>query len=258
MSEVAYAVVWDLVGVSYLSLWYWELPLVLCFLALPSACSASVHRSPVSGGLVCFAAPLFRIAFVLQRQVPTVSKGRDSGIPQQSCSSTSEVSFQFSFVREAYLGGSMLQDQEGSWPGAAFHFVHTRDEVQCSATTRSAKGFPCTTWRSRFKSAFGDGEPFPPSSLHGVLLHIPARDVSQSFLVWGLSVVTFCQVVNGPRRTSWPRSWKSAAEWKFVSVRLYEPRHSRSKHFLVRSILRCDSVCACAFRACAQGHSGDG
>ena len=50
--------------------------------------------------------------------------------------------FQFSFVREAFLGGSMLQDQEGSWPGAAFQFVHTRDEVQYSATTRSAKGSP--------------------------------------------------------------------------------------------------------------------
>ena len=141
MSEVAYAVVRDLMEVSYLSLWYWDLPLVLCFLALSSARSASMHLSPVSGGLVWFAAPLFRVAFVLQRQVPTVSKGiGDSGIPQQSSSLTSEASFQFSFVREAHLGGSMLQDQEGSWPGSAFQFVHTRDEVQYSATTRSAKG----------------------------------------------------------------------------------------------------------------------
>ena len=108
---------WD---VSYLSLWYWELPLVLCFLALSSARSA-MHHSPVSGGLVWFAAPLFRIAFVLQRQVPTVSKGiGDSGIPQQSSLFTSEASFQFSFVREAYLGGSMLQDHRSRVPVCSY------------------------------------------------------------------------------------------------------------------------------------------
>ena len=76
-----------------------------------------------------------------------------------------------------------------------------------------------------FESVFVDGEPFPPSSLHGALLHIRARGDSQSFLLSGLSDVIFCQMVHGPRRTSWPRSWKSAAVWKIMSVRLYEPRH---------------------------------
>ena len=58
-------------------------------------------------------------------------------------------------------------------------------------------------------------------------MHFPARADSQSFLLSGLSDVTFCEVDFGPRRISWPRSWKSAAEWKIVSVRLYEPRHLR-------------------------------
>ena len=166
----------------------------LCVFSLSLFCSFGVV-APFSGvrrsRLVCSA--------TLQGS-PSCCRGKFPRSPrvltivESRCKAPRELQRQVSsFVSE----GSISRGQHG--PRSRRVLTRSRVPV-CSYSGRGpifGCDVPCKRFifepagRSRFKSAFGDGEPLPPSSLHGALLHIPARDVSQSSLPTGWSDISF-------------------------------------------------------------------